>query len=167
MQDELRAYVKSNNERVEKLIARGEIIGLVLCLLGVFMMMQRMSFSSHFMIIGISLLAFVYAFHGNFLTEIFALQQKGFMILALRASYMMLAVTTMGILFRLQNWPGGTTMLMIGCCASGICFLFFIYKLYFGKLEDEQLKILINNLIVRMLPALLIVGFLITVAIHG
>ena len=131
------------------------------------MMMQKMSMSSYLMIAGISLLAFVYLLHGNFLNEIFGLQKSGYLIVALKASYMALAVTTLGILFKLQSWSGGSIMLMAGCLVSAIFFLLFIYQLYFGKLEDEQLRLLINNLIVRMLPALLIVAFLVTVAIHS
>src|ERR1051325_425002 len=122
MQDALRKYIKSNNERVEKLVASGEIIGLVLCLAGVFMMMQKISLSSPLMNIGISLLAFIYVFHGNFLNEIFGLQQRSFLILALRASYITLAVTMMGILFRLRNWNGGKLMLLVGCAVSAAFF---------------------------------------------
>ncbi len=167
MQGNLRAYIRENSGRVEKLIARGEIAGLLLCLIGVFMMTQRIDASSCFMVAGISLLSFVYAIHGNFLSEIFQIEQRGLVVHVLRAGYMALAVTAMGILFRLQYWAGGSAMLLAGCSASGILFLFCIFKLYFGNLEDNQLRILINNLIVRMLPALLITGFLVSIAIKG
>lgn len=167
MQHNLRAYIRENSERVDKFISRGEIAGLLICLIGVFMMTQRIDASSYFMVAGISLLAFVYAFHGNFLADIFQIQQRGHVVLLLRAGYMALAVTAMGILFRLQHWAGGSAMLLAGCSASGIFFLFCIFKLYFGNIEDNQLRILINNLIVRMLPALLITGFLVSIAIKG
>ncbi len=167
MQDELRSYIKSNGERVEKHIARGEIMGLLLCLIGIFMMMQKFAHHAPLMITGLSLLAFVYAFHGNFLADIFEIKEQRFLVLSLRASYIALAVTTLGILFKLQNWTGGSYMLLAGCAASGVFFLFFVYKLFLGKLEDEQMRILINNLIVRMLPALLIVAFLVTSVLYA
>jgi len=166
MQEELRAYIKSNSERIEKLVARSEILGLSLCLAGVFMMMQKVPYHGFFFIGGLSLLAFVYTFHGNFLTDIFEITQKRLMILALRISYLALAISTLGILFRLQSWPGGSIMLLTGCAVTGFFFLLFIYLLYFGKLNG-QIRLLINNLIVRMLPALLIAVFLITSAIQA
>ena len=167
MQNQLRTYIKQNSHLVEKLIAHSEIIGLLLCLVGGVMVTQRMPWSSDFIIIGISVLTFVYAFHSNFLIEIFELKQRGSLVIALKISYLMLAVTMVGILFRLQNWSGGTTILMAGCGICGVLFLIFLYILFFGKSEDGQLRIIINNLIVRMLPVLLIVAFLVTIAIHG
>ncbi|HXH20339.1 MAG TPA: hypothetical protein VNJ07_14785 [Chitinophagales bacterium] len=167
MQNELRSYIKSKGERAEKLIARGEIAGLVLCLTGVFMMMQKFQHHNSVMIAGLSLLAFVYAFYGNFLAEIFEIRQKGVLIFSLRVSYLALAVTTIGILFRLQHWPAGSAMLFIGCGLTGAFFLFLVYKLYIGRVEEAQIRMLISNLIVRMLPALLIVVFLIISAIRA
>lgn len=167
MQQTLRTYIRANGERTEKLAARGEIIALVMCLAGVMLMMQRIPLSGPLMTGGILLLAFIYAFHGNFLREIFGLVKTDFWIFSLKASYMVLAVTALGILFTLQGWRGGKVLLLSGCLASLIFFSLFIYKLYFGTPDNQQLRLMINNVIVRMLPALLIVAFLIISAIHA
>jgi hypothetical protein len=166
MQNRLRALIKSNSERAERMIARSEIAGLVLCLAGVFMMMQKTGYSGIFMIAGISLLALVYALHGNYLNEILGLTNTGIWVKAIKASYLTLSVTTAGILFRLQGWPGSKVMLLGGCSISAVFFIFFIYKLYFGKTGDSEEKTVMSNLLVRMMPALLIIGFLIMIALR-
>ncbi len=156
----IRQYIIANKEKSETLISRAEIFGLALTMIAVVLMIKKMAFSSQFFIMGLSALAFVYAFLGAFCKEIFSLKENDLFSKALFASYLSLSVTTMGILFMVMRWPGAQVMLETGCVATGVFFIFFLYHLYFGDTEESK-KTIINNLVVRMLPTLVAVGILI------
>ncbi len=164
---QLKKYIRDNHEKTERLISRAEIAGLMLAILSVILMTQKINGASQLMIIGLSLLAFVYAFLGNFSKEIFELEKTDSFSLALFAGYIGLSVTAMGVLFIMQRWPGADIILKTGSFVTGAMFLFFIYKMYFATPEDEKHKVIINNIIVRMLPALLVVAFFISMALRG
>ena len=93
--------------------------------------------------------------------EIFKLQASRTFAIALQVSYAALGIMMIGILFILMGWPKSELLIYAGCAVTGVMFLYFTYKMYFGTLDDEGHRIIINNLTVRMLPALLVAAFLI------
>jgi len=162
----MRSFISSNREKVEKIISRVEILALILSVLSVLMLSKKISGADTAIITGLSMLAFVYVFHGAAVAELYNLPTLGLFTFALKGSYLALSVTTMGVLFWMLSWHGGAMMLQVGCIGSAIFFLFFIYKLFFTELEEKQ-RTIINNLIVRMLPALLIAGFFLMLKLRG
>lgn len=156
----LKKFVADNPERFERFISRVEMVGLVAAVIAVVLMSRRIDGGSLLLSIGLSMLAFVYVFTANTVPELFRVKSRSFSI-PLQAGYIGLAITMMGILFSIQNWPGGTLQIQVGCAVTGALFLFFTYKMYFGTLEDESHRMVINNLIVRMLPALVVAAILI------
>lgn len=155
----LKKLVNENPERFERFISRVEMVGLVATVIAVVLMSRRIDGGSILLNIGLSMLAFVYFFIANTATELFRVKSRSFSI-ALLIGYMGLAITMMGILFNMQGWPGGGIQIQIGCAVTGVMFLFFTYKMYFGTLEDESHRVIINNLVVRMLPALVVAAIL-------
>ena len=158
---DLKKFVAGSPERFERGISRIEIAGLLVTMVGVALMTKKIPAGNALLNIGLSTLAGVYMFLGATASEIFKLQSSRTFAIAMQISYTALAVTMMGMLFTLMPWPGAAMMMQVGCIVTGIMFVYCTYKMYFGKVDDETHRIIINNLIVRMLPALLVAAVLI------
>lgn len=158
-----RKFVAENPERTERVVSRVEIVGLLLTMAAVVMITKKMPSGSTLLIIGLSMLAWVYFFIGMVSREFFSLNENSFFAGSLRISYTALAITMLGILFLFMRWHGGLMMINVGCAITGVMFIYSFYKMYFSKSEDQYKRTIINNLIVRMLPALLVAAFLIAI----
>lgn len=152
----LKKIVAANPEKFERGFSRIEIIGLLVTMAGVGLMTKKIPAGGQLLNIGLSLLAGVYLFLGATASEIFKLQSSRTFALAMQISYIALAVTMAGMLFTLMRWPGAAGMMQAGCIVTGLMFAYCTYTMYFGKVDDESHRTIINNLIVRMLPALLV-----------
>lgn len=157
----LKKFVGENPESFERMISRIEIVGLLVTMLGVALMTKKISAGNALLNIGLSTLSSVYLFIGVAASEIFKLQSSRSFAIAMQISYTALAVTMMGMLFTLMRWPGAAVMMQSGCIVTGVMFAYCTYKMYLGTVDDEAHRVIINNLIVRMLPALLVAAVLI------
>lgn len=160
---DLKKLVSQHREKVEKIISRMEIAGLLTTILAVALMTKQIAFGNTLLIIGLSVLAWVYAFLGTVAKELFNLRAHKLFAAALLISYYALAATMLGMLFILMRWQGSLFLMQAGSMATGGMFTYFIYKSFLGKLDDATHRTIINNLIVRMLPALLVTAILIAV----
>ncbi|MDZ4845474.1 MAG: hypothetical protein SH857_07995 [Chitinophagales bacterium] len=158
---DLKKFVATSPEKFERGISRIEIVGLLVTMIGVALMTKKIPAGYSLLNIGLSTLAAVYLFLGVTTTEIFKLQSNRSFAIAMQISYTALAVTMMGMLFTLMHWPGAAVMMQAGGIVTGLMFAYCTYKMYFGKVDDEAHRVIINNLIVRMLPALLVAAVLI------
>lgn len=158
---DLKKFVATNPEKFERGISRIEIVGLLVTMIGVVLMTKKISVGNTMLIAGLSTLAWVYMLLGATASEIFKLQASRTFSIAMQISYTALAVTMMGMLFTMMRWPGAAVMMQAGCIVTGVMFAYSTYKMYLGKVDDEAHRTIINNLIVRMLPALLVAAVLI------
>ncbi|GIV34857.1 MAG: hypothetical protein KatS3mg031_2392 [Chitinophagales bacterium] len=161
-----REYVVSHKEKGEKLLSRLEMAGLLFTMLALVLMLKKIPFSGYFFILGLSALTAVYLSLGIFCKEFFGLSETDFFSKALTGAYLALSFTTLGILFLIMRWPAARLLTEGGFAATLLFFLFFTYRLYLVK-TDEKYKIIMHNLIVRMLPVLITIGILIIIQLKS